>query len=121
VPCVTFLFVRVQVLKLENEPYFSFVCPFIIQAPEICSFYTLNYPPSYVRYAIRQKFEANRHVTNHKAIDVLILKGRQEYQETMNGWKMIDQISGLLLDTNEKRAVRERKGFLEKFYEGACG
>jgi len=39
----------------------------------------------------------------------------------MNGWKMIDQVSGLLLDTNEKRAVRERKGFLEKFYEGACG
>lgn len=37
----------------------------------------------------------------------------------MNGWKMIDQIYGLLLDSNEKRLGRARKGFLERFYEGA--
>ena len=71
-----------------------------------------------MRYCLRQKFEANRHVTNQKAIDVLILKGRQEYQETMNGWKMIEQVYGLLLDSNEKRMQRARKGFLERFYEG---
>ena len=64
---------------------------------------------------MRQKFEANRHVTNPKAIDVLILKGRQEYQETMNGWKMNDHVCGILLDSNTKRS---RKGFLERFYEG---
>lgn len=88
------------------------------QAPEIVDLYALNTPPSYVRYCLRQKFEANRHVTNPKAIDVLILKGRQEYQETMNGWKMIDQVYGLLLDGNVKRIERSRKGFLERFYEG---
>jgi len=67
---------------------------------------------------MRQKFEANRHVTNPKAIDVLILKGRQEYQETMNGWKMNDHVCGILLDSNSKRVERSRRGFLERFYEG---
>ncbi len=75
-------------------------------------------PPSYIRYCMRQKFEANRHVTNPKAIDVLILKGRQEYQETMNGWKMNDHVCGILLESNAKKVERSRMGFLERFYEG---
>lgn len=39
----------------------------------------------------------------------------------MNGWKMIDQIYGLLLDSNGIRLGRARKAFLERFYEGELG
>ncbi|KAF9529091.1 NdufA6 NADH-ubiquinone oxidoreductase 14.8 kDa subunit [Crepidotus variabilis] len=102
---------RKRVIKLYRDWYRS--------APEICALFALNYSPGYVRYAIRQKFEANRHVTNQKAIDVLILKGRQEYQETLNGWKMMDQVTGILLDT--KALERPNKTFLQKFYEGRDG
>src|SRR5271170_8426780 len=58
-----------------------------IQAPEIVSLYALNVSPAQIRYAIRQRFEKNRYVTDPGAVDVLLQKGREEYQETMNCWK----------------------------------
>ncbi|KAL4071574.1 hypothetical protein V8B97DRAFT_2007056 [Scleroderma yunnanense] len=83
-------------------------------APEIVELYALPVTPAYVRHCIRQKFEANRHVTDQRAIEVLILKGRQELQETVNCWKQPDHVLGLLLKQNE----RPQRSFLQKFYEG---
>jgi NADH dehydrogenase (ubiquinone) 1 alpha subcomplex subunit 6 len=68
-----------------------------------------------VRHAIRQKFEKNRYVTDRRAIDVLIHKSRQDYQETMNLWKQNDHVLGILLADEEPKAP---KTFLQKFYEG---
>lgn len=70
--------------------------------------------PAYVRHQIRKKFERNRHVTDQRAIDVLILKNQQEFQETMNIWKMSDHVNGILLLDEE----RPQRTFLQKFYEG---
>jgi NADH dehydrogenase (ubiquinone) 1 alpha subcomplex subunit 6 len=70
--------------------------------------------PAYVRHAIRRRFEHNRHVTDQRAIDVLLLKGRQDYQETVNVWKQTDHVLGILLEPQE----RPRRTFLQKFYEG---
>jgi NADH dehydrogenase (ubiquinone) 1 alpha subcomplex subunit 6 len=61
------------------------------------------------------RFEANRNVTDLRAIDVLLLKSRQEYQETLNLWKQTDHIYGILLKPKE----RPSRTFLQKFYEGA--
>ncbi|OBZ74948.1 NADH-ubiquinone oxidoreductase 14 subunit [Grifola frondosa] len=66
-------------------------------APEIVSIYSLNVSPAYFRHCIRRHFEENRYVTDTRVIDVLIQKGRQEYQETMNLWKQTDHIMGILL------------------------
>lgn len=60
-----------------------------MQAPEICSLYALTVPPFHVRAAIRDQFEQHRHIQDLKVIDVLLLKARQEYQETMNCWKQV--------------------------------
>ena len=60
------------------------------------------------------RFEANRNVTDLRAIDVLLLKSRQEYQETLNLWKQTDHIMGILL----KPQSRPQRTFLQKFYEG---
>ncbi|KIK65059.1 hypothetical protein GYMLUDRAFT_383405 [Collybiopsis luxurians FD-317 M1] len=84
-------------------------------APEIIAIYSLNYSPQYVRHLLRQRFEANRHVTDLRAINVLLLKSRQEYQETINAWKLPDQVMGLLLKPKEGP---QAKTFLEKFYTG---
>ncbi|KAF5392123.1 hypothetical protein D9757_003198 [Collybiopsis confluens] len=84
-------------------------------APEIITIYSLNYSPQYVRHLIRQRFEANRHVTDLRAINVLLLKSRQEYQETMNTWKLPDQVIGLLFKPKEGPKANT---FLEKFYTG---
>lgn len=86
------------------------------QAPEICTLYALNVSPTYLRHVIRQKFERNRSVTDPKIIDVLIAKERMEYQETMNCWKMNDQLLGLLLQPDGGKPVDGT--FLERFYQG---
>lgn len=87
----------------------------LIQAPEMIAVYSLNYSPQYIRHLLRQRFEANRHVTDLRAINVLLLKSRQEYQETLNAWKLPDQVLGLLLKPKEAPG---QKTFLQKFYNG---
>ena len=86
------------------------------QAPEIVSLYALNVSASQIRHAVRQRFERTRFVTDPRVIDVLLLKGRQEFQETLNCWKQPDHVLGILLQQNE----RPHKTFLERFYEGSC-
>ena len=54
-------------------------------------------------------------MTDTRVIDVLIQKGRQEYQETLNCWKQLDHIMGILLQSKG----RPPRSFLQKFYEGA--
>jgi len=97
---------RRRSLKLYRDWYRS--------APEICALYALSISPAYVRHRIRQRFEKNRHVTDPRAIDVLVLKGRQDYQETMNCWKQTDHVLGILLESQD----RPKRTFLQKFYEG---
>ncbi|KAI0063380.1 NADH-ubiquinone oxidoreductase Complex1 subunit [Artomyces pyxidatus] len=97
---------RQRVLQLYRDWYRG--------APEICTLYALNIPANEIRSAIRYEFEKNRYVTDPKVIDVLILKGRQEYQETMNCWKQEPHILGILLE----RRDRPQRSFLQKFYEG---
>ncbi|KII90129.1 hypothetical protein PLICRDRAFT_91232 [Plicaturopsis crispa FD-325 SS-3] len=97
---------RRRVLQLYRDWYRS--------APEVVELYALNVSPGYVRHAIRQKFEKNRYVSNPRAIDVLLLKGRQEYQETLNCWKQPDHVMGILLQNPN----RPQRTFLQKFHEG---
>ncbi|KAL1745303.1 hypothetical protein HDZ31DRAFT_36679 [Schizophyllum fasciatum] len=97
---------RKRVLKLYREWYRC--------APDIVSSYELNIPVSSARYAIRQRFEYNRYVTDPKAIDVLLAKSHMEFQETMNHWKMRDHVLGILL----KPKQRPQKSFMQKFIEG---
>lgn len=86
------------------------------QAPEIVALYAIPVTAQQFRHAIRRKFEENRYVSDQRVIDVLLLKGRQEYQETMNLWKQTDHVMGILLEERK----RPQRTFLQKFYEGAC-
>jgi len=99
---------RQRVLSLYRDWYRS--------APEICSLYALNVSPIYLRHVVRQKFERNRSVTDPRIIDVLIAKERMEYQETMNCWKMNDQLLGGLIQGDGGKPVEGT--FLQKFYQG---
>lgn len=60
--------------------------------PEICALYPLDVPPALLRAKIRTKFERYRNVTDVAVLDVLLLKGHQEYQETMNAWKQAPHV-----------------------------
>lgn len=52
----------------------------IRSAPEIPVLYALNIPASAIRAKIRQDFERNALVDDLGTVDILLLKGQQEYQ-----------------------------------------
>ncbi|KAK2464106.1 hypothetical protein APHAL10511_003854 [Amanita phalloides] len=83
-------------------------------APEVVQLYALNTSAAHIRHAIRERFEKNRYVTDSRAIDVLLLKSRQEYQETLNCWKQRDHVEGIMLAPQH----RPHKTFMQKFLEG---
>ncbi|TEB33824.1 hypothetical protein FA13DRAFT_1708025 [Coprinellus micaceus] len=83
-------------------------------APEITTLYALSVSPAYIRHAIRQKFDQFQYATDPRQVDVMLLKSRQDYQETMNCWKQTDHVLGILLEQPD----RKPRTFLQKFYEG---
>ncbi|GAA5988663.1 hypothetical protein JCM5350_003841 [Sporobolomyces pararoseus] len=57
-------------------------------APEIVQLYALNIPAYTIRAKVREMFEKNSNVSDPEAVDILLLKGYQDFQETINCWKM---------------------------------
>ncbi|CAI2172872.1 510_t:CDS:2 [Funneliformis geosporum] len=82
-------------------------------APKIVSDYLLDLPISAVRAKIREEFEKNRFVADLRVIDILIFKGRAEYQETVNMWKMETHIMNYF---SKEESPPKPQTFLEKFY-----
>ncbi|CAG8460196.1 12933_t:CDS:2 [Ambispora leptoticha] len=85
-------------------------------APKVVQLYLLDYPASAVRAKIRQEFERNRYVNNLAVIDVLLLKGRNEFNETLNQWKQPTHVYQFFEKEAWVAADREKKGFLDRFY-----
>ncbi|PKI82993.1 ndufa6 NADH-ubiquinone oxidoreductase subunit [Malassezia vespertilionis] len=81
--------------------------------PEICALYPLDVPPAMVRAKIRTMFERNRDIRDVAVLDVLLFRGYQEYQETLNAWK---QTTHVMKWFAEEEAPPKPKTFLDKFY-----
>lgn len=56
----------------------------------------------------------NKHVSDVRAIDLLIVKGQQDLVETANNWKQRLHIMKYFKDTEQPRPT----DFLSKFLEG---
>lgn len=76
-------------------------------APEICAMYVLDLAPSTVRAKFREKFEENRHIKDLAVMDLLLFKGRIEYQETMNGWKQTPHVMNWFKEEEVSRELGE--------------
>ncbi|KAI9203008.1 NADH dehydrogenase, alpha subcomplex, subunit 6 [Polychytrium aggregatum] len=83
-------------------------------APVVVKTYRLDIPTSQVRERIRQEFVKNRHIADKSVIDVLLFKGRIEYEETLNMWK---QSSHVMRYFQEPEATKSN-AFLDRFFEG---
>ncbi|KAI9502386.1 ndufa6 NADH-ubiquinone oxidoreductase subunit [Coemansia spiralis] len=83
--------------------------------PKFMIDYHLCLPQSVVRAKIREGFEKNRYVSDPQVIDVLLLKGRMEYEETYNVWKQYPHVVRYF-DSNESEP--EPTKFLDRFIEG---
>ena len=50
-------------------------------APDIVELYAANFPASAIRAKVRQEYERNLLVDDLETVDILLLKGHQEFQE----------------------------------------
>ncbi|KAL2913178.1 ndufa6 NADH-ubiquinone oxidoreductase subunit [Polyrhizophydium stewartii] len=88
----------------------------IRSAPAIVDQYRLEVTPEMVRRRVRQEFEKHRYVRDLQVIDVLLFKGRIEYEETMNFWKQGSHVMRFF--SNDVYETSKPNDFLTKFYEG---
>ncbi|KAJ3296380.1 hypothetical protein BCR33DRAFT_713870 [Rhizoclosmatium globosum] len=78
--------------------------------------YQLEITSDVVKKRIRQEYEKFKGVSDLQTIDVLIYKGRTEYEETMNYWKQATHVMRFF-DAPRAEDVKPTD-FLGRFYAG---
>ncbi|KAK0630691.1 hypothetical protein B0T17DRAFT_228198 [Bombardia bombarda] len=87
-------------------------------APEIQTMYSVPLTVSTIRTRIRQEFERHRFVNKLSVVDVLLMKGNIDYQETMNYWRQTTHIMSYFKGENFRGDKRLPADFMAGFLEG---
>ncbi|KAI9316163.1 hypothetical protein DFJ73DRAFT_881413, partial [Zopfochytrium polystomum] len=85
-------------------------------SPHIVELYQLDITTSALKRRVRQAYEESRHVSDLGVIDVMLLKSRQELEETLNFWKQKTHVMRYF--EQNPYAEPKPRDFLGKFYEG---
>lgn len=84
------------------------------QVPYIVLRYDVTFSVKDGREKLRELFTRNKHVTDIRAIDLLVNKGQLELVETINIWKQKSHVMQYFNDTWNQKPT----DFLSKFYDG---
>uniref|UniRef100_A0A6F9DM91 NADH dehydrogenase [ubiquinone] 1 alpha subcomplex subunit 6 n=1 Tax=Phallusia mammillata TaxID=59560 RepID=A0A6F9DM91_9ASCI len=81
--------------------------------PKIIEKFQLPYTVEKVHNRIREEFMKNSHVRDVRAIDLLVIKGQMDLQETIKMWKQPCHIKSYF---HQETAVEVPTDFLGKFF-----
>ncbi|KAJ9590122.1 hypothetical protein L9F63_016751 [Diploptera punctata] len=84
------------------------------QMPYVVMDYDIPKSVEQCRAKLREEFEKNRHITDIRVIDMLVIKGQMELKETVEIWKQKGHIMTYFKETVEPKPT----DFLSKFFAG---